>query len=147
MQRTCSIPCKFKFNHSVGTNYYRLVLNENWIFFYKISFFAAQLVSALRLSALFPRRNFCPVGNLNFKCVAWHITPEFLLDKNSYYKSAFFELSFCNFNFLALRLIAFREVNFFKFFWIFLNFSQKLTSQTWGSGFSLDNGSREAPLH
>ena len=85
-------------------------------FFYKISFFAAQLVSALRLSALFPHRNFCPVGNLNFKCFAWHISPKFLLDKNSYYESAFFELSFYNFIFLALRLMALREVNCFKFF-------------------------------
>ena len=51
------------------------------------SFFSAQLVSAQRLSALFPLRKFCPVANLNFKCSAWLVFLEFLCDKNRYYES------------------------------------------------------------
>ena len=52
----------------MGTSYYRVVsweLNFLKSFFYKI-FFWAQLVSAQRLSALFPLRNFCSVSFFDF---------------------------------------------------------------------------------
>ena len=51
----------------VRTNYNRVVSEGSETFstfFYKISFFSAQLVSAQRLSALFPLRKFCSNANL-----------------------------------------------------------------------------------
>ena len=41
-------------------------------FFNKITFLA-QRVSAQKLSALFPFRQFFSVANLNFKCFVWHV--------------------------------------------------------------------------
>ena len=42
-------------------------------FFTKFFFFSAQVVSAEKLSALFPLRQFCSVANLKFKYFAWHL--------------------------------------------------------------------------
>ena len=44
-------------------------------------------MSAQRLSDLFPFRSFCPVSNLNFECLAWHVCLKILFDKNRYYES------------------------------------------------------------
>ena len=58
------------------------------VFFLHRKIFSAQLVPAQRLSAMIQLRKFCPVATLNFKCLAWHICPGFLCDKNWYYERA-----------------------------------------------------------
>ena len=52
-----------------------------------VSFYSAQLVSAQRMSALFPLRKFCSVNNFNFKRPARHVCFEFPFDKNRFYES------------------------------------------------------------
>ena len=42
-------------------------------FFDIINFVSAQLVSAQKLSALFPLCQFCSIANLKFKCFARHV--------------------------------------------------------------------------
>ena len=39
------------------------------------------MVRGQRLPAKFPRRKFCSVANLNFKCLAWHVRLLILFDK------------------------------------------------------------------
>ena len=49
--------------------------------------FFAQLVSAQKLSALFPLRKFSSVANLKYKFLDWHIYKDLKIDKNRYYEN------------------------------------------------------------
>ena len=61
--------------------------NFSKFFFLHNNFFSAQLVSAQRLSAIFPLPKLCSVAYVNFKCRVWYFCIEFLFDKNRYYES------------------------------------------------------------
>ena len=74
------------------------------VFNYKISFILAQLVSAQRLTTLFPLRKCCSVANLNINCLARHVCLEILLNKNRYYKSVW-DGNFILFFLRSLRII------------------------------------------
>ena len=70
---------KIQVNYWLGASYYRLVSGE---FLKKnLFFFRLNLVSAQRLSALFPLRRFCSVANLNLKYLSLHICLESLFNK------------------------------------------------------------------
>ena len=60
------------------------VLRGDLKLLYRIIFFSAQLMSAQRLSSLFPLRKFFSDANLIFKCFALHVCLEstFIKTKN-----------------------------------------------------------------
>ena len=66
------------FQISVGYNHYsckcwHYTFRGGEIFAHNLFFVPAQLVSALKLSALYPLRQFCSVANLKFNYFAWHV--------------------------------------------------------------------------
>ena len=83
-----------------------IVVSGGFKVFLSNQFCSAQLVSAQRLSALFPLRKFGSVAYLNFKCLAWHVCLELLLDKNRYYEIVWYRV----FYFIFLRLNCFRKI-------------------------------------